>query len=324
LDFATYQAQTPSTAKLDITETPGKVELVLGLVSEVGSLAAAYKRLLRDALSLDAQRERLSQDLGDVLWYIAMIANSLKLDLSQVAADNLVRTRDRYEQTSTTPAAYRPPFEDGFPETQVFPRRMLFRMEELDGEAENGTLPHVSFKIIDAKPYAFKDGRPVVNGRPLGFDLGQELGDKVNDNASTEDGYRYHDAVHVAFMAVLGWSPVMRGLLRLKRKKDGEVDRVQDGARARDLEEALSAILKEYSRSRNDFENLADIDGDVRDLIRRVIVNLEVGRVPIWLWARAIHQGYAAMNALHANKGGWVIADLDEQSVTFSATRPAF
>jgi hypothetical protein len=123
-------------------------------------------------------------------------------------------------------------------------------------------------------------------------------------------------------MAVLGWSPVLRGLLRLKRKFKDELDRVQDGARARDLEEALSAILAEMSRTRNNFAAPNDVDGEVRDVIRRVISNLEVADVPVWLWSDAIHQGYTAMNHLRDNRGGYIVADRDQRKVTFYREDP--
>ena len=41
---------------------------------------------------------------------------------------------------------------------------------------------------------------------------GPLLGDPVTDNTHDDDGYRFHDVMHLANMAVLGWSPVMRSL----------------------------------------------------------------------------------------------------------------
>ncbi|MBN2971767.1 hypothetical protein JW805_07030 [Roseomonas aeriglobus] len=321
MDFEEYQRRAAETVKVDPATDEGRMELVFGLMSEVGSLARAFKLYLRDRIGLDAQRSRLIEDLGDVQWYLVMIAGSLGISMEEVVDDNLARTHDRYSHEST---AYRPPFDDGYPDREVFPRRMLFRIVPAEGAAGDLSA-HVSFHVEDARPYAFpeleEEGAEVGN---RGFVRGQRIGDPVNDNAMHEDGYRFHDAVHVAFMAVLGWSPVMRQLLQVKRKSDPDVDRTQDGARARDLEEALSAILKVFSRTRNDFASETDIDGEVRDLIRRVVTGLEVEKVPIWLWATAIAQGYEAMNALRMNGGGWLLADLDRQEVAFHAERPEF
>ena len=44
-------------------------------------------------------------------------------------------------------------------------------------------------------------------------------------------------------MAVLGWSPTMRSLLRLKRKSSPDADECEDGARAIFAEEGLAAVL---------------------------------------------------------------------------------
>ena len=41
------------------------------------------------------------------------------------------------------------------------------------------------------------------------------------------DDYRFHDAFHYAYAAILGWSPVTRALFRLKRKSETDVDEGQ-------------------------------------------------------------------------------------------------
>ncbi len=323
MDFDKYQAAARKTAKLDIGTTTGRMELLFGLMSAVGSLARAFKLFLRDAVGLEAQKDRLMSDIGDVQWYLAMIAGSLDIRLGEVAKDNLRRTNDRYAPNGSE-VVFSSAFDEGYLAAERFPRRLLFRIAPAAARDGDAT-PHVSFFVMDAQPYVFEDRAPPLDdARPVGFKRGQEIGDAVNDNALGDDGYRYHDAVHVAFMAVLGWSPVMRQLLRVKRKSDAEVDRAEDGARARDLEEALSAILKAFSVERNGFATEADVDGEVRDIIQRVVTGLEVRVVPIWLWARAITQGYAAMHALHRNGGGWLVADLGRQTVLFSAERPDF
>ena len=37
-------------------------------------------------------------------------------------------------------------------------------------------------------------------------------------NNRRDDGYRFHDVVHLAYAAILGWSPVTRALLDCKRR----------------------------------------------------------------------------------------------------------
>ena len=47
---------------------------------------------------------------------------------------------------------------------------------------------------------------------------GEKIGDELTDNAYKDDGYRFHDVFHSAYVAILGWSPVIRKLLKRKRK----------------------------------------------------------------------------------------------------------
>lgn len=65
--------------------------LTLGLVSEAGEVAGKVKKHIRDRASLDA----LTAELGDVLWYVAVLADYLGSDLSDVANANLTKLRDR-------------------------------------------------------------------------------------------------------------------------------------------------------------------------------------------------------------------------------------
>lgn len=324
MNLSDYQRSAEQTAQLDIKTPTGRIELVMGLVSEVGGLARVYKRRIRDDISLEAQGEQIVESLGDVLWYVSMVARSVDLDLGYVAERNLVRTQDRYAKVADPGRDASVPissFDEGYPLEQRFPRRMVFRLEET---TDDDGMRHVSFAPVYASPNPFPQGRYKPEGakKEVGFTLGRNIGDVVNDNSGQEDGYRYHDAVHAAFMAVLGWSPVLRGLLRLKRKSNEEVDRVQDGARARDLEEALSAILAEMSHNRNNFMSPHDIDGEVRDVIRRVISGLEVASVPVWQWSDAIYQGYKVMNQLRENRGGYIVADLDNREIVFHRDDP--
>lgn len=319
MEFKDYQDQAVGTFQLPIDSNVGRVELVLGLASEAGGVARIYKRLLRDKVTLNVQRPQLIDGLGDVLWYVAMIAKSVGLELDAVAARNLERTRDRYpNRLDNDLESSGADFDSSFPPTERFPDRMVFLLRHTEKEG----MPHVEFSLVQAEPNAFPNGADTEGKKRVGFTLGRPIGDVVNDNAAREDGYRFHDAVHIAFMTVLGWSPVMRGLLRLKRKSNPDIDRIQDGARARDLEEALSAILFELSMERKHFATEVDIDGEVRDVIRRVISNLEVAAVPVHRWANAIWQGYRAMNELMRNNGGYILADRKLGIIEFHATEP--
>lgn len=69
---------------------------ILGLAGEAGELANTYKKILRDDGPLNNETHaKLIAELGDVLWYAAMIAHELDTDLSDVAARNIEKLQDR-------------------------------------------------------------------------------------------------------------------------------------------------------------------------------------------------------------------------------------
>jgi NTP pyrophosphatase (non-canonical NTP hydrolase) len=73
------------------------MHLVLGLVGEAGEIAEKVKKLIRDQDSDVAllDRDDMAAELGDVLWYTAVLANFLDLSLDDVARRNLDKLADR-------------------------------------------------------------------------------------------------------------------------------------------------------------------------------------------------------------------------------------
>ena len=54
--------------------------LVLGLTSEAGEVAGKAKKLIRDGTESD-----LASEIGDVLWYCAMLATELNVSLGKLS-----------------------------------------------------------------------------------------------------------------------------------------------------------------------------------------------------------------------------------------------
>lgn len=76
--------------------------LTLGLSSEAGEVAGMYKKVVRDYSDVNDLHDMSEEwkkgfisELGDVLWYIARIADELDVSLSEVAERNIAKLLDR-------------------------------------------------------------------------------------------------------------------------------------------------------------------------------------------------------------------------------------
>jgi len=150
---------------------------------------------------------------------------------------------------------------------------------------------------------------------------GINIGDRLTDNAMTADDYRFHDAFHYAYVAVLSWSPVIRALLRLKRKSAPEVDEAQDGARATLIEEGITTWIFGQALELDLFAGmkLGDLPFDLLKHVRQFVAGYEVERCPLWLWEDAILQGYAAFRFLREHRRGRLLLDMDRRQMTIEA-----
>ncbi len=93
-----YQAKSKSTAIYPGQGMVGGILYVsLGLSGEAGEVSNKVKKILRDdkrALT-DTRRAEIINELGDTLWYIAMMATELHVTLDEVAKINVAKLVNR-------------------------------------------------------------------------------------------------------------------------------------------------------------------------------------------------------------------------------------
>lgn len=291
VDFKTYQEQALLTDQVPGSSDSGALKALivpmLGLAGETGQLLSEYKKHLRDGEAHRLFKDRVGEELGDLLWYIANVASKFDLDLGQIAQQNLDKVRARFAPASNEA----PQLDSGFPYAERFPRRMTVRLAEEPGLGE----------------------RPKVRMSVDGEDIGCLLG----DNSYDPDGYRFHDVFHLAYAAILGWSPNLRAFLKRKRKSQPLLDEVEDGGRARIIEEGVSALAFDYARVHSFLEGISEVDYGLLRTIQSMTSHLEVGKATAADWERAILEGFAVWRQVLANKGGKILVDLDARTIRY-------
>lgn len=69
----------------------------LGLSGESGEFADSMKKIYGHGHDFDeAKKRHLAEELGDVMWYVAVLADSLGFKLSEVTALNIDKLNKRY------------------------------------------------------------------------------------------------------------------------------------------------------------------------------------------------------------------------------------
>jgi NTP pyrophosphatase (non-canonical NTP hydrolase) len=72
----------------------------LGLAGEAGEVAEKVKKLYRDNFGdlTPKRRESIAKELGDVLWYVANVAEELDYSLDLIAKGNLCKLKKRKKE----------------------------------------------------------------------------------------------------------------------------------------------------------------------------------------------------------------------------------
>ncbi|SMC11805.1 hypothetical protein ROA7745_01624 [Roseovarius aestuarii] len=188
--------------------------------------------------------------------------------------------------------------------------------------ADQSTLPRFDEKFSDDEslPDKFEieiQERP--NGKSYLRWKGVFIGDPLTDNIGDPDGYRFHDVFHFSHAAILHWSPTFRALIKHKRKSRPDVDEAQDSGRAIVIEEGLSAYIFSCAKELNFFEEQSTISFDILKTVSHFVRGYEVEQCPLYLWEKAILQGYEVFRKIKKNNGGLVVCDKVKREISYRA-----
>jgi NTP pyrophosphatase (non-canonical NTP hydrolase) len=343
---------------------------VLGLVGEVGSLLSEVKKRQRDYAAIVGYKQTVLEELGDTLWYLAIIADHAGITLATLAGSE---PGSDLSFSSLQPQASLPM---NTPSAQF--EKTLLRLTAATGELANtvdiahGDVPLLQVRLANilthlvqaanesevlledaaiANVRKAEDRWPQVRVYPPLFDeefpsdeqlprlleidiyereasndkryvlqscRGLFIGDRLTDNIMEPDDYRFHDVFHYAYLAVLGWSPVTRALLKRKRKSQTRVDEGEDGARAALIEEGIATYIFGIAK---DFDFFADQKpGDLNltmlKNVRQFARGYEVYQTPLWLWEEAIIQGNHAFRYLREKRRGRIKLDVERRTLS--------
>jgi len=153
------------------------------------ALAGKVGHLLENWSSgrIAGNRDHLSGDLVEIFRALLAAADDAEVSLDEAVRRNVVKTLGRWPESLD----WGPLFDESFPPDEQLPRRMTIVFNE---------------RTVGARQYVIQQ----LNG--------VNIGSRLTDNRLEPDDYRFHDVFHLAFAAILGWSPTLRALLKLKRK----------------------------------------------------------------------------------------------------------
>ena len=236
---------------------------------------------------------QIRDQLGVALGSLVTVAHMSAISIVEVAKTNLRKILRRWPTVEYR--TFERTFDSGAPSYEQLPHTL-----------------EVAIELVE-----YDDGRYFVYQSANGINIG----DRLSDNISDPDFYRYHDVFHYAYAAVLHWSPVMRSLMKVKRKHDKATDENQDGARAAIIEEAVSAFVFSRAKSQSFFENVerGGLSYDLLKSIGDLTKGYEVEACPPWLWEEAILQGYEAFRFLRQHGSGIISINRAMRSLTIKA-----
>jgi NTP pyrophosphatase (non-canonical NTP hydrolase) len=233
--------------------------------------------------------DQLSADLVEIFRSLLVAADHAQVSLDTAVRQNVIKTFGRWPEQRKWDAL----FDSNYPENEQFPRIMRVEfIERADGSSQQVVMQY----------------------------NGANLGSPLTDNRQEADDYRYHDVFHLAFAGILGWSPTLRALLRIKRKSNPAIDENEDGARANIIEEGISTWIFNHGLRHGAFQNVKSLDYALLKAVRELVTGYEVAQCPLWQWEHAILEGFRIFRELREHRNGIVTIDLNQRAISFERT----
>jgi NTP pyrophosphatase (non-canonical NTP hydrolase) len=247
---------------------------------------AAVSHTLRDVQALDV--EARESRFGGLLGLLALVSAMYRLSLGALSEKNLEKIADRWPGP-----------------------RPKHRLLVTAGKSYEQLPSHMKVTFVQRKV-----GNRILVVQQIS---GLNIGDPLTDNSHGPDGYRFHDVFHLSYAVHLGWSPVIRALLKLKRKSDPKIDENEDGARAIIIEEGIATWIFNHSKRHKQYVGVeaGRLDYALLKQVRGMVGGFQVADIPLWQWERAILDGFKVFRQLLENKGGTVLANLNLHTLSY-------
>lgn len=292
------EAARQPTSQVTFDEIDGLADLHRAEIAEqrealLRALAASSGTLIRTSQAEFAKLapEVIAPVLGELMAQLALVARCFDLGLASIATENLAKIADRWPGDNAE-------FCRLFDETDCEPHERLPREFAIE------FIP----RVVGQRTVVVQRWREV------------NIGDPLTDNSNEPDGYSYHDVFHLSYVAHLGWSPVIRALLKLKRKSRPRIDENEDGARAIIIEEGIATWIFNHAKDRKDFfEGVTKgrLEFGLLKQVRSMVKGYEVHECPLWQWELAILRGFEVFRELHENKRGIVKVNMVNRTLEF-------
>ena len=94
MDFEVYEEAVKRTASTINVNNEALCGGALGIAGEAGEVADYIKKVVFHGHELS--REKLAEELGDVLWYVSYLSSLAGFSLSEIAEMNMDKLKKRY------------------------------------------------------------------------------------------------------------------------------------------------------------------------------------------------------------------------------------